>query len=220
MSHLHIPDGVLPLAIWGPGLVVALLILVWSARLTRLASSQRVAYQGALGALVLAAMAVEIPLGPIEYHLTLLGPVGVLLGPAGAFQVMFVASAILALVGHGGITVVGLNALVLGAGAALARPCYLGLARRLAPPGAMAGAAALAQGVSGLLWFGIVVLGMRRDVAPERIGLFGGLAFPMWLLGVVVEALVAFGMARFLQRVRPDLLPGAVAPAPPAGSAA
>ena len=120
MSHLHIPDGVLPPGVWGAGLAAALLLLVWTSRLGRDASRQGIAYQGAIGALVLAAMALEVPLGPFEYHLTLLGPVGVLLGPAAAFQVMFVSSAILALVGHGGLTVVGLNALVLGAGAALA----------------------------------------------------------------------------------------------------
>jgi cobalt/nickel transport system permease protein len=202
---------VLPLLVWGPGLAVALLLLVWTARLGRLANRQRVAYQGALGALVLAAMALEIPLGPLEYHLTLLGPVGILLGPAAAFQVMFVASAILALVGHGGLTVVGLNALVLGAGAALARPCYRMFARRMSPPGAFAAATAVAQAASGMLWFGVIVVGLRSGAAPARVGLLGGLAFPMWLVGIGVESLVGFGMARFLTRVRPDLLPGALA---------
>jgi cobalt/nickel transport system permease protein len=210
MSHLHIPDGVLPLALWGPGLAVALLVLLWTARLGRDATRQRTAYQGALGALVLAAMALEIPLGPLEYHLTLLGPIGALLGPAPAYQVMFVASAILALVGHGGITVVGLNALVLGTGAALARPLYETFIRRMSPPGAMAAATAVAQAVSGLLWFVVVAAGLRGGAAPSRIGLVGGLAFPMWLVGIAVESLVGFGIARFLARVRPDLLPGAM----------
>src|SRR2546422_1035342 len=129
MSHLHIPDGLLPLWLWAPGLAVALVLLVGSTRSLRHANPQNVAYQGALGALALAAMALEIPLGPIDYHLSLLGPIGVLVGPAAAFQVMFVVSAILALVGHGGLTVIGLNALVLGSGAALARPIYRRLKR-------------------------------------------------------------------------------------------
>ena len=124
MSHLHIPDGVLPAALWLPGLVTAVLLILVSARSLRQESPQQVAYQGALGALVLAAMAVQVPLGPIEYHLSLVGPIGVLLGPASSFQVMFVASAVLAFLGHGGLTVIGLNALVLGAGSALARPGY------------------------------------------------------------------------------------------------
>jgi hypothetical protein len=32
---------------------------------------------------------------------------------------------------------------------------------------------------------------------------------PLWLLGVAAETAVAFGIARFLARVRPDLLPAA-----------
>src|SRR5437660_1045027 len=148
MGHLHIPDGVLPPLLWAPALLVTLALLVLGARARdrdpdALAARRRVAYEGALGALMLAAMAIEVPLGPMEYHLTLVGPVGVLLGPAAAFQVVFVANAILALMGHGGLTVVGLNALVLGAGAALARPAYRALARRMAAPAALAGATAL-----------------------------------------------------------------------------
>jgi cobalt/nickel transport system permease protein len=208
MSHLHIPDGVLPVAIWAPGLVVALLLLVLSARFLRGAPRRRIAYQGALGALVLAAMAVEVPLGPLEYHLTLVGPVGVLLGPAAIFQVVFVASAILALVGHGGLTVVGLNALVLGAGGALARPFYLLLARRFPAGGAMAGATALAQAISGALWLVVVGLGLRMGTASAaRLGLVAGVALPMWVVGIVIESVVAYGIGRFLARVRPDLLP-------------
>jgi cobalt/nickel transport system permease protein len=219
VSHLHIPDGVLPLAVWGPGLLLALLLLTWTARLVGKDSRQRIAYQGALGALVLAAMAIEIPLGPFEYHLTLLGPIGTLLGPAGAFQVMFITSAILALVGHGGLTVVGLNALVLGGGAALARPVYRVLVRRWSMPAAMAGATAVAQAVSGLMWFAVVMIGLRTGIAPGRIGLAGGIAFPMWLAGIILESLVAFGMGRFIARVRPDLLSGTrpVAITPEAG---
>ena len=35
MSHLHIPDGVLPVAFWAPGLALALLLLfvgAWALR--------------------------------------------------------------------------------------------------------------------------------------------------------------------------------------------
>ncbi len=209
MTHLHIPDGVLPLAVWLPGLALALVLLALSARAAGRAGPQGLAYQGALGALVVAAMAIEVPLGPLEYHLTLVGPVGVLLGPAGIFQVAFVANAILALVGHGGLTVVGLNALVLGAGGALARPVYLALARGRRPPAAMAVATAVTQAVSGLLWLAVVGLGIRLGAGgPARLGLFAGVAFPMWLIGILLESAVAYGLARFLARVRPDLLPG------------
>ena len=217
MSHLHIPDGVLPVGLWAPGLGLALLLLLLGARLLRRASPQQLAYQGALGALVLAAMALELPLGPLEYHLTLIGPVGVLLGPASTFQVAFVASAILSLIGHGGFTVVGLNALVLGAGGALARPAYVALARRWRPPAAMLAATAVTQTVSGALWLAVMAAAMCvQAVGPQRVKLAAGVAFPLYLAGILIESAVAFGIARFLVRVRPDLLPGAGArPAEP-----
>ena len=213
MSHLHIPDGLLPVWLWAPGLALALLLLVRASSLARGGSPQRIAYQGALGGLMLAAMA--IPLGPLEYHLTLAGPVGVLLGGAGAFQVAFVVSAILALMGHGGLTVVGLNALVLGSGAAVANRAYAVLAGRLKPAPALALGTAAGQLVSGTLWLVVVWLGMRlrpgvtliAGQPDARLGLFAVVALPLWLLGLVVESLVAFGLGRFLARVGPGLLP-------------
>ena len=214
MSHLHIPDGVLPVLLWAPGLGLALLLLLLSVLAGRGASRQHVAYQGALGALMLAVMAVEVPLGPFEYHLVLLGPVGVLLGPSATFQVVFVANAILALLGHGGLTVVGLNALVLGAGGALARPVFRLLARRFSAPVSMAGATAVAQAISGALWIVVVGFGLRAGAAgTARVGLFAGVAFPMWIVGILIESAVAFGIARFITRVRPDLLPRGTRPA-------
>ena len=213
MSHLHIPDGVLPVLLWAPGLGLALLLLVLGARALRGASPQRLAYQSALGALVLAAMVVELPLGPLDFHLTLVGPVGVLLGAASVFQVVFVANAILALGGHGGLTVVGLNARVLGAGAVLARSVYVAFAQRWGPTVALTVATAVTQIVSGALWLAVMAAAMHvQAVGPHRVKLVAGVAFPLYLAGIVIESAVAFGVARFVIRVRPDLLPGGATP--------
>ena len=226
MSHLHIPDGLLPVWLWAGGLALALLLLARASRIARGQSPQRIAYQGALGGLMLAAMA--IPLGPFEYHLTLAGPVGVLLGGAGAFQVAFVVSAILALMGHGGLTVVGLNALVLGAGATVAYRTYRVVAGRLKPAPALALGTVAGQAVAGALWLLVVWLGMRLRTGPAsaaatpdaRLGVFVGVAVPLWLLGIVAESLIAFGLGRFLARVQPGLLPQVREPRGAAGTAA
>jgi ABC-type Co2+ transport system permease subunit len=215
MSHLHIPDGLLPVWVWGAGLLLALLLLVRASRLAREHSPQRIAYQGALGGLMLAAMA--IPLGPFEYHLTLAGPVGILLGGAGAFQVAFVVSAILALMGHGGLTVVGLNALVLGAGAAVAFRVHGLVASRMKPGPALALGTAAGQAVAGILWLAVVWISLRVDPGPgahpgtsvARPGVFAAVALPLWVVGIVVESVIAFGLGRFLARVQPGLLPHA-----------
>jgi cobalt/nickel transport system permease protein len=213
VSHLHIPDGVLPVLVWAPGLALALLLLVASARASG-DGARRLGYQGALGALMLAAMAVEVPLGPFEYHLSLIGPLGVLVGAAAGYQVVFVVVSILAFVGHGGFTVVGLNALVLGAGTAIARPLYRLLARRRSPAASLAGATAAAQALSSALWLAVVALALRLrpGFAPAvghdpRALTFGTVAVTLWGFGIVVETLVALGIGRFVGRVRPDLLP-------------
>jgi cobalt/nickel transport system permease protein len=219
MSNLHIPDGVLPPWLWASGLALAL-VLLW--RSTRGVTPRQVAYQGALGGLMLASMA--IPLGALDYHLTLTGPMGVLLGAAGAFQVGFTVNAILALMGHGGLTVVGLNALVSGLGAAVAALVYRAVGARLRAEWAMASATAAGQAMAGLLWLAIVALGLRvalpgttvLEHAPAAgsvgVARFALLALPLWLLGVVAESAVAWGLGRFLARVHPGLMPFGAGP--------
>ena len=219
MSHLHIPDGLLSPWWWVSGLALALILLVRASRLAREASPQRIAYQGALGALMLAAM--SIPLGPFEYHLTLAGPMGVLLGGAGSFQVAFIVSLILAFMGHGGLTVVALNALLLGTAAAIARRAFAALRPRLRADRALALATAAGQAVAGLLWLMLVTAALRSPVvvtgaaASERTQLtpIVALGIPLWLIGIAAEGLVAYGIGRFLNRVHPALL------APEAGMA-
>lgn len=219
MSHLHIPDGVLPPIVWIAGLVLALLGVLGSAAATRDAGPLKIAFQSALGGLMLAVMAIPVPITAFDYCMTLAGPVGVLLGAAASFQVCFVVTLILALMGQGGFTVVGLNTLVLGFGAMSARPMYRALAPRVGRPRAVAIATALSQLLSSALWVAVLALSVRLSPAiagDEEVHhtlrwLQGGALFamlvPLLAAAVGVEALLAFGLARFLDRVRPDLLP-------------
>ena len=230
MSHLHIPDGILPPVLWIVGLIATALLLFWTSRSSLANGPQLIAFQSALGGIMLAVMALPIPITAFDYCMTLAGPVGVLLGPAAAFQVSFVVTLILALLGQGGFTVIGLNALVLGLSAMGARPLYLATVRRLGAARAMAFATAVSQLAATALWTLILLLSVRLtpDVAGEhevahtlvavwhRIG--ASVVVPLLLLAVALEALLGYGLAGFLNRVRPDLLPvpsgGRVAPEP------
>jgi cobalt/nickel transport system permease protein len=224
MSHLHLPDGLLPLWLWLPALIVVVVLLVISGKTVE---PRRLAYQGSLGAMMLAAM--SVPLGPLDYHLSLAGPVGVLLGPAAAFQVVFVVTAILAFLGHGGFTVIGLNTLVLSVAAVGAHLGFAATARRMRIPGALALATAVGQTLSGLLWLAIVMLALRSPQRPMSLGaapakteVMTAVVIALWLVGALVESVVAWGIGRFLSRVRPGLLPAADQPAadqPVAGAA-
>jgi len=232
MSHLHIPDGILPPVLWLSGLILTAILLFWSARATQGAGPRQIAFQSALGGIMLAVMAIPVPVAAFDYCMTLAGPVGVLLGAGPAFQVSFVVTLILALLGQGGFTVIGLNTLVLGLGAALARPLYLGAVGRLGPARAMAVATAVSQGFSTLCWSALLLLSVRltpdaagnREVEHTLIEVWhragAAVVIPLLLAAVALEALLGYGLARFLARVRPDLLPVPAArlAADPAGS--
>jgi cobalt/nickel transport system permease protein len=221
VSHLHIPDGVLPPVLWVAGLVLAALGLFLSTRAGDHAGPRGIALQSALGGIMLVVMAVPIPITAFDYCMTLAGPVGVLLGAAAAFQVGFVVTLILALMGQGGFTVIGLNTLVLGLGAAIARPVYLRTVGALKPAGAMAAATAVSQLFSSLLWALLLWLSVwlspgllgSHEIAHElgwlRGGVLAAVLLPLLATAVGIESLLGYGLARFLDRVRPDLLPRA-----------
>lgn len=231
MSHLHIPDGILPPVLWISGLLLTALLLFWTSRVSKTVGPQLIAFQSALGGIMLAVMALPIPITAFDYCMTLAGPVGVLLGPAAAFQVSFVVTLILALLGQGGFTVVGLNALVLGLSAMGSRPLYLMVVRSLGPARAMGFATAVSQASATVLWAVLLLLSVQLtpDVAGEhevahsivsvwhRAG--AAVVAPLLLLAVALEALLGYGLAGFLARVRPELLPrpegDALAPATP-----
>jgi cobalt/nickel transport system permease protein len=113
VTHLHIPDGALPWWLIGVGWLVTLTALWIVARhVTRDPETHRkVALLGVVSALMLVAMSTEIV--PIAYHINLTVVAGILLGPWLSIVAAFVVDVILALVGHGGITVVGLNTIVI-----------------------------------------------------------------------------------------------------------
>jgi len=219
VSHLHIPDGILPPVLWIAGLVLTGLLLAWSGPAVVKGGPRLIAYQSALGGIMLAVMALPVPITAFDYCMTLAGPVGVLLGPAPVFQVSFVVTLILALLGQGGFTVVGLNTLVLGLGAMLARPLYLRTAGALGPARATALATAASQLASTLGWVLLLALSVRLTPAVTgehdfARGLFqvvrgaGALVvIPLLLAAVAIESLLGYGLVRFLDRVRPDLLP-------------
>ncbi|MDO8879401.1 MAG: energy-coupling factor ABC transporter permease [Coriobacteriia bacterium] len=112
MSHIHIPDGVLPWWLWLGGWLLALGMLAVASRMATGAGSRRaVPLIGAVSALVLVSMASEIV--PLAYHINLTVIAGVLLGPWLGTISAFIVVLVLALLGHGGATVVGLNTLVI-----------------------------------------------------------------------------------------------------------
>lgn len=167
MSHIHIPDGVLPVWLVAAGWALAIVVvglITW--RLRGSESGRQLPLLGVFAAVMLVGMSTEIV--PIGYHMNLSVLAGIVLGPALGFLAAFVVNLILALFGHGGITVVGLNSLVIGTEAALGyylfRTIWSLVNRRQASPTLAAGlATGIALILSSLLMIGIVAL---SDVGP------------------------------------------------------
>lgn len=128
MSHIHIPDGVLPVWLVALGWAAAL-ALVWlaSARARRADVRRKVPLLGVVAALVLVSMSTEIV--PIAYHVNLTVVAGVLLGPWLGAIAAFIVVVMLALLGHGGVTVIGLNTLMIATEMALGWALFRGFTR-------------------------------------------------------------------------------------------
>ncbi|HJW74653.1 MAG TPA: energy-coupling factor ABC transporter permease, partial [Thermoleophilia bacterium] len=99
--------------------------------LRRADRGQLIPQLGIVSALLVVVMSTEIV--PIAYHvnLTVLG--GIILGPAAGFLSAFIVDIILALFGHSGVTVVGLNTLIIGAECVLGYTLFHLFVRALRP---------------------------------------------------------------------------------------
>lgn len=168
MSHLHIPDGVLPLWLVALGWLLAVVAL--GVALRAVADEElrkRVPLVGAVAALMLVAMSSELV--PIAYHINLSIVAGILLGPWLSVLTAFVVVTILGLIGHGGVTVIGLNTLVIASEMVLGWALFSAL-RGMLPerPGWRAGiATVLTLFITTTLVIGIVALGGSPAASRE-----------------------------------------------------
>ena len=235
MSHIHLPDGVLPVWLWASGYIVV--ILIWTILLRSLKKdnpTKRLPLLGMMAAVMVLGASVEII--PIAYHVNLTVISGILLGPSLIFLATLVVNVILALFGHGGITVIGLNTVVLSiegvAGYFLFR-LFWRLLRRLTLAAFFATFLALA--VSTFAMIGVVSLGTshyeelihqesgkgiigfefgkekepHQESMPEKevnLKRFISIVLPLGFIGWVLEGIITVLVARYIQRLRPDLL--------------
>jgi cobalt/nickel transport system permease protein len=157
VSHLHIPDGLLPTPVWVLGFLITALLLslfIWRASITgKLSLLPRA---GVVGAFLL--LAFSVPLG-LPIHVNLAALAGILLGLDLGFLTVFVVNLLLALTGHGGLTVLGLNTVIVGSEAIVGSSVFRGL-RNIMPAATWrsATAAGLAILVSSALMLGTLGL--------------------------------------------------------------
>lgn len=235
MSHLHLVDGVIAPVWWILGYVLALGVLGFAVtKVKKEELSKKVPFIGVIGALMLITM--SVPLGFLPFHLNLTVLAGILAGPWLGFIAVFIVNIILAFIGHGGITVIGLNTLIIGTEVIVGYFLFKAIAKHIKPVTAVAVTVIVTLLISTTLMAGIVIgtsAGLEHALPHEKeahqdeqlnaeteheeleellseIHIF---AFSGWgavavilLLGIAIEALVTSLVVGFFMKVRPDLI--------------
>lgn len=218
MTHMHIPDFVLPVWLWVSGFVVMAAALGFSLlRLRSMDKKKKIPLLGAISAAMIVAMSLEIL--PIAYHINLSVVAGILLGPALGFVAAFIVNLMLALMGHGGVSVIGLNTILLGLEAVLGHT-FFSLFKKVLPVFWRAAAATVLTFVSTtLLLIGIVAASnvdpmsflhdehrLTVQEGPVLISKFALLVLSFGVIGWIIEAAITGAVVKFISQVKPDLL--------------
>lgn len=222
MTHMHIPDGILPVWLWLTGFAVMAIGLGMSlARLRNVDMKMKVPLLGTLSAAMLVAMSIEIV---PAYHINLSVVTGILLGPALGFVAAFIANVMLAMVGHGGVTVLGLNTLLLGSEAVLGHALFTLLGRRMPVFWRAFAATVITLILTTGLLITIVAIsnaytstflpshehegGMHEGNAEGHVSVsrFGMMVITLGSIGWLIEAAITGAVVRFISQVKPDLL--------------
>ena len=200
---MHISDGILPVEVWASSAAVAggLAGLL----LTRL-DAEKIPRVALCTSFFFVASLVHVPIGPTSAHLLLIGLVGILMGPLSLLPIAFGLVLQALLFGHGGLTTLGVNALVMGL------PAYgaywvFGLRRRLRARGG----AFLFGFLAG---WGAVILSLLllKSFLTMAGDAFAGVAWTVVIAHqplALVEGLVTGSAAVFLEKVEPRLLEAA-----------
>lgn len=170
MSHIHISDGLIS-PLWGLGgyLAVGFIMFFILKKIKETDLKRKVPMTGVVAALMLIGM--SVPLGPLPIHLSLAVLSGIIAGPALGFIAVFVVNFLLAFFGHGGMTIVGLNTLIIGTEAFVGSLLFRLLSKKLTAFKSASIATAIAVFVSMTLMVGLI--GISTGVTEAIVHKFG-----------------------------------------------
>ena len=215
MTHMHIPDGILPIWLWLAGFLVMSLVLAFSFyRVRGMDTKKKVPLLGALSAVMLVGMTLPVLPG---YHINLTVVTGILMGPSLGMVAAFVTNVILSLMGHGGVTVIGLNTLLVGSETVLGHLLFT-LLKRLPVFWRAAVATVLTLFITTLMLVGIVAVSHLdpevlhqgeehgNEILNGSVSTFAWMALSLGAVGWLIEAAITGAVVRFIAQVKPDLL--------------
>jgi cobalt/nickel transport system permease protein len=210
---MHIPDGILPVPVTAVGYAATAAVTWYSLRKIKQKEDARrdIPKASLLTAAFFVVSLIHIPIPPTSVHLVLNGLMGVLLDyyafPAILIGLFFQA----VMFGHGGLTTLGVNAIIMGLPAIIA--AWLFRLRRIgnkASPrkdgtfGFIAGFVAMGLSVGMFVAILLLWIPAELNVATEQAAIYT-LAIAHLPLMAIEGAITAF-MVVFLRRVRPTML--------------
>lgn len=196
---MHISEGVLspPVLLVGAGLAVA-----GTAFGLKKMDSESVPRVAILSAAFFVASLIHVPVGPSSAHLILNGLLGLLLGPV-AVPAILVALLLQALLFQfGGLTVLGVNTVIMAFPAIICYYLYRPLIRH---KGALAPVGAFACGATGP-FLGAVLVGVALTTTGKAFLPVAQLVVLVHIPIMIIEGLVTVFVFYFLQRVKPEVL--------------
>ncbi len=218
MTHMHIPDFVLPVWLWVSGFLLMTAALGISLLLLRsMDRKKKIPLLGAISAAMIVAMSLP---EFFFYHINLSVIAGILLGPTLGFVAAFIVNLMLALLGHGGITVIGLNTMLLGLEAVLGHAFFTLLKRVFPVFWRAAIATVLTLFCTTML---LIVIVAASNINPQdflhadehafavqegplSVLKFAGLVLLFGVVGWILEAAITGAVVKFISQVKPDLL--------------
>ncbi len=199
---MHISDGILSGPVLAAGFGGAALL---AAATMRRMDMEEVPKVSVITAVFFVASLIHFPVGPSSVHLILNGLVGVVLGMRAFPAIMLGVILQAILFGHGGVSVIGVNSVMLGGGGLLAYGVWqlrhlFAFAHKEVVFGAMAGGTSLLA--SGL------ILALALLTTGEEFTATAGIVLAWHVPVIIIEAIVVGSCAGFLTRVKPQLLAG------------
>jgi cobalt/nickel transport system permease protein len=198
---MHISEGVLSPAVLAGGAGLAVLGTAVGLKKMDYEAIPRVAI---LSAAFFVASLIRVPVGPVGLHLVLNGLLGLLLGWA-AVPAILIALVLQALLFQfGGLTVLGVNTVIMAAPAVFCFYAYRPLLRR---PGKPAAVGAFACGASAILLSGLLAAAALITTGEAFLQV-AELVLAAHIPVLIIEGIITLFIFRFIKKVRPEMLEG------------
>ena len=198
---MHIADGIVS----GPVIVAGFAVAAGLAAITtRNIETEEIPKISVAIAVFFVANFIHVPLGVVSIHLILNGLVGVLLGKR-AFPAIMLGVILQSFFGFGGLSVIGVNSVMLGGGALFAYGVWQ-LRHKVSIPNKEVIFGGLA-GALGIFFSG-TILSLALVASGEVFNDAAILALEWHVVLMILEGIVTGACVGFIVKTKPDLLAG------------